>query len=44
MYGMPKGIERGREAIDIIMGTRKLSEKDISKKVNEIKGKIEKLL
>lgn len=44
MYGIPKGMERGREAIDIIMGTRKLSEKDISKKVNEIKGKIEKLL
>lgn len=43
MYGMPKGMERGREAINIIMDMKKINEKDISKKINEIKRKIEEL-
>lgn len=41
LYGLPKGMERGREIVDIIMKMRKIDEKDLPKKVKE---KINKIL
>ncbi|MCX8168738.1 MAG: hypothetical protein N3E39_00720 [Candidatus Methanomethylicia archaeon] len=44
IYGLPKGMERGREAIGIVMNMKKINEKELKTKINEIKGLIAELL
>ncbi|MCS7367650.1 MAG: hypothetical protein NDF52_07215 [archaeon YNP-WB-062] len=44
LYGLPKGMERGREVVGIVMDSKKIDEKTISRKISEVKSRIEELL
>jgi hypothetical protein len=44
LYGLPKGMERGREIVEIVMDSKKINGKTISRKISEVKSRIEELL